>query len=108
MDASERFSFESSPQEKQAVCGKFHCKDQGTGVDNEAAQYIIASTSEKAVGTKYALNIHLLKFFALYQWNLPRPDIIFSVTGGAAAFDLNNDEKDKILKACYVKTFIEK
>ena len=98
VDASERFSFESSPQEKQAVCGKFHCKDQGTGVDNEAAQYIIASTSEKAVGTKYALNIHLLKFFALYQWNLPRPDIIFSVTGGAAAFDLNNDEKDKILK----------
>ena len=38
------------------------------------------------------------RFFALYAWGLKRPEIIISVTGGAANFDLNSDEKDKILK----------
>ena len=43
-------------------------------------------------------NIHMLKFFAIHKWGLNRPEIILSITGGAKAFDLNSDEKDKILK----------
>ena len=38
------------------------------------------------------------RFFAIHKWGLNRPDIILSITGGAQAFDLNSDEKDKILK----------
>jgi len=46
-----------------------------------------------------AVNIHLLKIFAFYEWALKRPEIIITVTGGAANFDLNSDAQDKILKA---------
>ena len=33
------------------------------------------------------------------QWQLKRPDVIISVTGGAADFDLSTEESDRIFKA---------
>jgi len=38
------------------------------------------------------------RFFAINEWGLNRPEIILTDTGGALDFDLNSDEKDKILK----------
>ena len=43
-----------------------------------------------------ALNI--LRYYAIKQWGLKRPEIILTVTGGATNFDINSDERDKILK----------
>ena len=74
-------------------CGKFFWKDSG-GDRAPPAEYLITK-----LGTP-SCNVHLLKFFALYEWGLKRPEIIISVTGGAENFDLNSEEKDKIMKVC--------
>ena len=31
-------------------------------------------------------------------WGLKRPDVIITVTGGAMAFDMSTEDKDKIMK----------
>ena len=43
-------------------------------------------------------NVHLLRHLVDVKWNIKRPDVIFSITGGAMAFDLNSKNKDLIMK----------
>ena len=49
----------------------------------------------------------MCRFFAIHNWGLNRPDIILSITGGAKAFDLNSDEKDKILKVMLLQLLMQ-
>ena len=74
-------------------CGKFYWKAAFSGHSDPAAEYVIAK-----IGIENGVNIHLLRFFALYNWGLPRPGIVITVTGGASNFDLSSDAQDKILK----------
>ena len=43
-------------------------------------------------------NVHLLRHLVDVKWNIKRPDVIFTITGGAQAFDLNSKNKDLIMK----------
>jgi hypothetical protein len=49
-------------------------------------------------------NVHLLRYFLEAEWQLPRPDVIISVTGGAQAFDLASSHKDMIMKGMMENT----
>jgi hypothetical protein len=74
------------------VCsGKFFWSGAGKDIA-DPAQYVIARTGRNAD------NMHLLRFYAFYEWGLKRPELILSVTGGALHFDLNSDAQSKILK----------
>ena len=54
--------------------------------------------------TKGLYNAHLLRHFIETEWNLPRPDVIISVTGGAQAFDLATVHKDMIMRGMMENT----
>jgi len=41
---------------------------------------------------------HLIRYYMNHVWNLPAPDIIISVTGGASAFELSTEAKEIIMK----------
>ena len=76
---------------ERVASGKFHWSEAAADVA-DPAQYIIANTGQNAD------NVHLLRFFSFYEWGLRRPELILTITGGAAAFDLNSDAQSKILK----------
>jgi hypothetical protein len=90
-----KFAVTSRPNMPNVGCwsGSFHWKKHEPGAETlEPAHYLIASSS---AGT---MDLNLIKHFCLRKWNLKRPNFIISVTGSAAAFDLNSEEKDKIFK----------
>ena len=43
-------------------------------------------------------NPHLIRYYMERVWQLKRPDVIITVTGGALAFDMSTEDKDKIMK----------
>jgi hypothetical protein len=43
-------------------------------------------------------NVHLVRNFVDEVWNLPRPEVIISVTGGAKHFDLSPEHKDRMMR----------
>jgi hypothetical protein len=43
-------------------------------------------------------NVHLVRNFVEEVWNLPRPEVIISVTGGAKHFDLSPEHKDRMMR----------
>ena len=63
-------------------------KDHKNRTDNLAAKEI----------PKGLYNVHLLRYFIEAVWQLPRPDVIISVTGGALDFDLASMHRDMIMK----------
>ena len=69
-------------------------KDHKNRTDNMAAKEI----------PKGLYNVHLLRYFIEAEWQLPRPDVIISVTGGAQAFDLPSVHKDMIMKGMMENT----
>lgn len=75
----------------RACSGKFFWSDASKD-HADPAQYVIARTGGNAD------NMHLLRFYAFYEWGLKRPELILTVTGGAGNFDLNSDAQSKILK----------
>ena len=62
-------------------------------VPQEQKQYVVVH--------KDHINMHLLRYFVDRVWALPRPDVIISVTGGAANFKLATDHKDKIMQGMF-------
>ena len=93
-----------SPKEGQKTCvrtGSFTFPDTVSGVP---APYIIVSDRKKLPTNlddpAKLSNIHLIRCLVEHKdtWNLERPDVIISVTGGAQSFDMSVIDKDKILK----------
>ena len=79
------------PPEKPPLCGAmpYHAGN----VRQEMKQYVVVH--------KDRINMHLLRYFVDRVWALPRPDVIISVTGGAANFKLATDHKDKIMQGMF-------
>ena len=79
------------PPKKPPLCGAmpYHAGN----VRQEKKQYVVVH--------KDRINMHLLRYFVDRVWALPRPDVIISVTGGAANFKLATDHKDKIMQGMF-------
>jgi hypothetical protein len=43
-------------------------------------------------------NVHLLRLFIEHGWQLPRPDVIITINGGAQFFEMKAEEKDKVMR----------
>ena len=99
-----------SPKEGRGTyvrTGSFSFPDTVSGVP---APYIIVSDRKKLPTNlddsanlddpAKLSNIHLIRYLVEHKdtWNLERPDVIISVTGGALSFDMSVIDKDKILK----------
>lgn len=69
----------------------------------EAARYLIVDTM---LDGRPNLNLHLVKFYALHEWGLPRPGMILSVVGGAeeATSKFSYDEQEKVFKGMFEGT----
>jgi hypothetical protein len=76
---------------KLALCGSFPFQDtrHGTGDSWEMARFLIVP-SDDCEGFN---NVHLVRYFVENAWEIPRPDVILTITGGAQHFDLPSELK---------------
>ena len=80
MDSSATFEARAVP-----CCGKLEAEGQ-----NEDLKFMTVDVSD--------YNPHLIRFYMEHVWKLKRPEVIISVTGGAADFDLSTEQRDRIFK----------
>ena len=66
-------------------CGTFQAEGQ-----DEDLHFMTVDVSD--------YNPHLIRFYMEHVWKLKRPEVIISVTGGAADFDLSTEQLDRIFK----------
>lgn len=76
-------------------CGKFEANGDHTDVS-----YMTVNVPRKGETEDHfnSYNPHLIRYYMERVWKLKRPDVIITVTGGAMAFDMSTEDKDKIMK----------
>ena len=84
------------------LCGSFpfHTTRHGHSDSWEAAKFLIvpAVNSADPDSSTNINNVHLVRYFLENSWEITRPDVIITVTGGAQHFDLPAEMKDKIMR----------
>ena len=83
--------WDTAAKDSSPLCGQMPY--YAGNVPQEQKQYVVVH--------KDHINMHLLRYFVDRVWALPRPDVIISVTGGAANFKLATDHKDKIMQGMF-------
>jgi hypothetical protein len=76
-------------------CGTFEADGASTDVKFLTVNVPKAGEAEDFFNS---YNPHLIRYYLERVWNLNRPDVIITVTGGAMAFDMSTEDKDKIMK----------
>jgi len=79
---------------------KLPFKDQSASTDSVRC-VIMKDSKAQPFDDKDVYNCNLLRYFIEKEWELERPDVIISVTGGATAFDLPANHKDMIMKGAH-------
>ena len=87
---------EDAESDLPSLNGSFPFQTSRHGHENasESAQFLIVP---EGAGEDF-FNVHLVRHFVEKVWQIPRPKVIITVTGGAAFFDLAAVDKDKIMR----------
>ena len=88
-----------SGTKQPALCSSFPFKTRRHAQFlSESAKFLIVPTPRGPDPDTDFFNVHLVRFFVEQSWKIPRPEVIITVTGGAAHFDLPQVDKDKIMR----------
>ena len=82
------------------------CNTLRRGGEDSDVQYLTVNVQRKGqnVDTINPYNVHLVRFYMENVWKLKRPDVIITISGGAAEFDMSTENKDKVLKGMMAGT----
>jgi hypothetical protein len=85
----------------------FATRRHGHSKTDSTAKYLIVPSGEPGGGEGsdggithggVFQNVHLLRLFIEHGWQLPRPDVIITINGGAQFFEMKAEEKDKVMR----------